>query len=412
MPRESETEFDVIIVGAGPAGSAAAIYAGRLGLRTLLLDRSHFPRDKVCGDGLSGKAVTALRDLGLLDRVLELPGAAIHKVLFGSPSGVDLQVDLRRAGEGAHRAGFAVRRELLDHLLLLEAEGSVQACIQGFRVRDLVVENGQVCGIRGASDDGSATQEFRAHIVLGADGCHSIVARKAGLYRHTPTHRVVALRCYHSGVRDLTDQIEMYYLDEVVPGYFWVFPVGNGWANVGVGMVYEHVRRGKIDLRAALHRAVRSPRFRERFTEAVPLEEPVGWNLPVGSLHRKNHGNGFLLLGDAAGLIDPFTGEGIGNALVSAKVAADCARAACDAGDVSEPFLSRYDRELWSRLGHELRVSSRLQRIGRSRTLLNFVIARGNRSQRVRDTICGMVADTVPKRRLTNPLFYLKLLFM
>ena len=118
-----------------------------------------------------------------------------------------------------------------------------------------------------------------------------------------------------------------------------------------------------------------------------------------------------MLLGDAAGLIDPFTGEGIGNAFYSAKFAVDTAREAIDANDVSASFLRRYDRTLWNEIGDELKTSHRLQRIGRSRKLLNFVINKAARSEDVRDTIMGMIVDEVPKRRLANPFYYLKLLF-
>ena len=118
-----------------------------------------------------------------------------------------------------------------------------------------------------------------------------------------------------------------------------------------------------------------------------------------------------MLVGDAAGLIDPFTGEGIGNAMYAARYAAECAHDACRERDFSERSMSRYERRLWSEIGDALKVSSRMQQVGRSRFLLNFVIRKAERSQETRDLICGMIANEVPKKLLTNPLFYLKLLF-
>ncbi len=160
-----------------------------------------------------------------------------------------------------------------------------------------------------------------------------------------------------------------------------------------------------------MKKVVESDRFKDRFAGATPLETPVGWNLPVGSIHRQTCGGGFMLLGDAAGLIDPFTGEGIGNALYSARFAAECAREACDAGDFSEAFLERYDKRLWAEIGDELNVSSRLQKIGRFRPLLNLVIHKAAKNQEICDTICGMIANEIPQKQLMSPLFYLKLLF-
>ena len=119
-----------------------------------------------------------------------------------------------------------------------------------------------------------------------------------------------------------------------------------------------------------------------------------------------------MLLGDAAGLIDPFTGEGIGNALYSARFAAEVAAEAVEAGDFSGRFLQhRYGRRLWDTLGDELQISTRLQRLGRWRSLLNLAIRRAAGNPEVSDLIGGMIANAVPKKQLTNPLFYLKLLF-
>ena len=402
--------FDLIIVGGGPAGSTAALYAARYGLKTLLLDRSEFPRDKVCGDALSGKAVGVLRDLGLLDRVADLPGAAIRTVTFGSPEGTQIDIDLTRSARQDFLTGFVIRRQTFDAFLYQEARTAADLAVEGFAVRDLVTEDGRVCGVRGSRTGDGGLTEYRGRLVLGADGYQSVVARKTGLYRHEPRHWIVALRCYYKGVKGLTDQIELQFVNEVIPGYFWIFPLEDGYANVGIGMVHAFIKRRKTDLRDALRQAIESPRFRDRFADATPMERPVGWNLPTGSKRRKIHGPGFMLIGDAAGLIDPFTGEGIGNAMYSARYAVECAEEARRVGDYGEAFLSRYSDRLWAEIGDELKVSARLQQIGRIRSLLNFVIRKAAGSQEIRDLICGMIANEVPKKRLANPLFYLKLL--
>ena len=402
--------YDLIIVGAGPAGSTAALYAERHGLKTLLLDKATFPRDKICGDGISGKAVTILRDLNLFKKVSSLPGSSIHTITFGSPDGTEINIDLNRSSRQDFLTGFAIRRQIFDAFMFNEAKEAAHTCLEAFTVKELVQENGQICGIRGKQEGHNSIEEYRGRIILGADGFNSIVARRTGLYKHHPSHGVIALRCYYQNVKGLTDQIELQYVKEVIPGYFWIFPVEDGCANVGIGMLHKYIKKKKIDLKEALQNVIESPQFKNRFADAEPLEKPVGWSLPIGSLHRKIYGNGFMLLGDAAGLVDPFTGEGIGNALYSARYAVEIASEACKAGDFSEQLLSRYDRRLWSEIGDELRVSTRLQRIGRFRPLLNFVINKASRSQEIRDIICGMIANEIPKHQLSNPLFYLRLL--
>ena len=405
-----ETIYDLVIVGAGPSGAIATLYAKRAGLSVCLVDKETFPRDKICGDALSGKAVTILRELGLFDAIGDLPGAEIHTVTFGSPDNTLVDIDLTRSSRKDFLTGFVIRRKILDHFLFQRAQQVADRTIEGFSVREMLMDGETVSGVAGKTDSGESI-DIKGRIVLGADGFNSIVARKVGLYSHDPDHLIVALRCYYKNVKGLTDQIELHYVDEVIPGYFWIFPLEDGYANVGIGMLHEYIKKESIDLKVALANAIDSDAFRERFAESEPTEEPIGWNLPAGSKHRKNHGNGFMLLGDAAGLIDPFTGEGIGNAFFSAKFAVEAAASAISANDVSESTLATYDRKLWDEIGDELKVSHRLQKIGRSRTPLNFVIHKAERSQQVRDTIMGMMANEVPKKQLTNPLFYLKLLF-
>ncbi len=417
MAQIDDRVYDLIIVGGGPAGATAALYAARRGLQVLLLDKERFPRDKVCGDALSGKSVSILWELGLLERVRRLPGALVRAVVFGSPDCAEARIELSRhdhcdllTGRVMPMEGFVIRRQVFDAFLFREAQQRSAGCLEGFAARELVVEEGRVCGVRGRAEGGEELQ-FRGRLVLGCDGFNSVVARRTGCYSHDSRHWVVALRCYYENVADLQDQIELHFVEEVLPGYFWIFPLENGCANVGIGMLHEYIRRRRVNLKGALRQVLGRPPFAGRFAAARPLEEPVGWNLPVGSTRRRVHGDGFLLLGDAAGLIDPFTGEGIGNALYSARLAVETACEALAAGDCSASFLRRYEERLWEALGNELRVSTRLQQLGRYRPLLNLVVRKAARDPRVSELICGMIANAVPKKTLTDPLFYFKLLF-
>ena len=409
------TTFDLIVVGGGPAGAAATLYAKRHGLRTLLLDKASFPRDKICGDALSGKSISVLDELGLLDELHQLPGALIKEIVFGSPSHVDAHIDLKRydhrdamTGRVLPGGGFVIRRQIFDHFLFNKARLAADRCIEGFSVRDLIFEDGAVCGVRGESSGEHA--EFRAPVVLGCDGFSSVVARKTGLYQHDSRHGVVALRCYFENVKGLTKQIELHLVEEALPGYFWIFPLDNNCANVGIGTLHRHIRKRHAKLKTALDTVIGRAPFRKRFADASPLEEPVGWNLPLGSRHRQCYGDGFMLLGDAAGLIDPFTGEGIGNALYSGRIAAEVAAQAVASGDCSAAVMRNYDERLWGAIGNELEAGTRLQQLGRWRPLLNYVFTRAARDETVSDHICGMIANVVPKQEMTSPLYYLKLL--
>ena len=209
----------------------------------------------------------------------------------------------------------------------------------------------------------------------------------------------------------LSDQIELHFIKEINPGYFWLFPAGNGLANIGLGLSKRYIKNDKKDLVQLLDIVTKLDYFKDRFKNAKPLEKPRGWNLPMGSIHRKNHGDGFMLLGDAAGLIDPFTGEGIGNAMISAKYAIATLKKAVNSKDYSEKSLSAYDKLLWENIGPELKISTNLQKLARSRFLLNFVINKASRNENLKDVIGGMLANEVARGDLTNPLFYYKILF-
>ena len=310
--------YDAIIVGAGPAGSTAALYAHRMGLKCIVLDKAVFPRDKICGDALSGKSVRIMEELNLIDEVGRLDGAEINRITFGSPSNKQFDVHLRASEKNNHiTKGYVIPREIFDNYLF-EKANKITDTKQGFTVKDLIYENDQISGIRGISRDGNE-EIINAPIIMGCDGANSIIARKLGVYKMDMKNTSVAIRQYYGGVEGLTNQIELHYLREVKPGYFWIFPAGNGKANIGIGLSKSAAKQDNRTLKQIMDQIIASPHFQERFSNAKPLEKPIGWNLPMGSVHRKNYGDGYMLLGDAAGLIDPFTGEGIGNAMVASN---------------------------------------------------------------------------------------------
>ena len=402
--------YDAIIVGAGPAGSSAAIYCNKLGLNTLLLDKSIFPRDKICGDALSGKSVKILEELDLLQDLDKLDGAIINRIIFGNPNHSECELHLNKSLNKRHIShGFVIPRKIFDNYLFKKAS-VVSNVVSGFNVEDLIYDKSQVVGVKGKSKNGQQKKYF-GNIVLGADGPYSIVSRKSGLYNSDMNYTAVGLRCYYENVEDLTDQIELHYVNETIPGYFWIFPAGNKKANIGLGLLKSRAKKKKYNLQEIMSQVINSKNFKHRFKNSNALEKPKGWNLPFGNTKRGNHGNGFLLLGDAAGLVDPFTGEGIGNAMESGKIAADIVLKAKKLNNFSNQILSEYDKVLWEYLGSELKTSTLLLKLAHYRILLNFVIDRASRNKNIKNMISGMLADEVPKTELSNPMFYLKTLF-
>ena len=402
--------YDAIIVGAGPAGSTAALYADKYNLNCILLDKAIFPRDKICGDALSGKSVRIMEELNLISEVEKLNGSEINRITFGGPSHSQFDVHLNGNKNNNHiTKGFVIPREIFDNYLFNKAK-SVTDTLEGFKVKDLIYEKNKLIGICGVDNEG-IEKIIEAPIILGCDGANSVIARKSKTYKRDMDNTAVAIRCYYEGITGLSNQIELHYISEVKPGYFWLFPAGNNKANIGIGLSKNDAKKEDRTLRNILNEVTLSKYFKERFSNAKPLENPKGWNLPMGSVHRKNHGDGYMLLGDSAGLIDPFTGEGIGNAMVSAKYAISVVRKAKQSGDYSENMLKMYDMLLWDEIGKELRTSTKLQSLSRSSFLLNFVINRASRNKEVQEIISGMLSNEIPKDELSSPLFYFKILF-
>lgn len=388
--------FDVAVVGAGPAGAATALYAARHGLGVALIDKRTFPRDKICGDAVARKSLSHLRELGILHRVEGAAHEPIGRAVLSAPNGSEVAIDLSSRDEPEPH--MVCRREIFDNALV-EAARSHCTVIEGNAVTDLLHTNGRVAGV--TLQDGV---EVRAHVVVGADGFDSVVARRLGFYKHDSSRWFVATRGYYRGLDVAPGTVEVHYFDETLPGFLWFFPTGDGITNVGLGLVHLDLKRRHAKLRDVHESVLASPRLRERFQHTERLGEVHGWNLPTPDTSRTVAGDGFLLVGDAAGLVDPFSGEGIGNALDSAKVAAQV---------IAENSLPTYSQRLWKAIDEgEISLHYKLRTLARSRGLLNFVVGRAAARPDVLTWLQSMTAARgaiARKRDLLSPLTYAKL---
>lgn len=409
-------EYDVVIVGAGPGGSGTALHLKGSGLKIALLDKQKFPRDKICGDGVSGKSSTILKELGLFDEMFKLNHGPGYGVWMSGPNGVDLIVDSRNENPNAKPHGAVVRRMDFDNFLFQNAKKveGVDAYEQ-MTVFDLIKEGDRYIGVL-AKDTSGNIHEFRAKIIVGADGAASVVANKLGVAFRDPDHYVSAVRCYYDGVEGMREVIEIHFVEEALPGYFWIFPLEGKKANVGIGMLDRDMRGRNVNLAQLLEKLINeNPKFKDRFKNAKRITNITGWTLPLGSKRRKPYFNGVILVGDAAALIDPLTGEGIGNALLSSKLAAQTIRKAFEVNDFSEKTLKMYDDLLKEKLDPELQTMYRIQRLGSIKWLLKHFFNRVNKKRELRELITSTIVseDTLKyKRQLTDPIFLIKNLFL
>jgi len=401
---------DVAVVGAGPAGAATALYAARAGLDVTLIDKRVFPRDKICGDAVARKSLFHLRELGLLDRVCAETHEPIGRAVLSSPNGTEVAIDLSSRDEPSPH--MVCRREIFDHALV-DAARARCTVIEGAAVTDISRENGRITGV--TVRDGSHDREIRARVVVGADGFDSVVARRLGLYRHDSSRWFVATRGYYRALDVAPRTVEVHFFDETLPGFLWLFPTGDGVVNVGLGLVHLDLKRRRVKLRDVHEAVLASPRMRDRFRRAERIGEVHGWNLPTPDTSRTLGGDGFLLVGDAAGLVDPFSGEGIGNALDSAKVAANVIAESVQTRDAKEAAhaLARYTKQLWDAVdGREIALHYKLRSLARSRGTIDFLVGRAAARPDVLAWLQSMTSGDGAisrKRDLLSPLTYARL---
>ncbi|HEV8289978.1 MAG TPA: NAD(P)/FAD-dependent oxidoreductase [Candidatus Norongarragalinales archaeon] len=401
---DSQKVWEAIVVGSGPSGSIASMYLAKaLGKQNvLLLDKAKFPRDKICGDAQGRKAAAILKELGIYEGYTELPGQKIYGITLSSPNGTMVSVDVTDRSNPA--PGYTHRRQVFDNYLHANAEKATTFKL--FTVTEPLIENGVVKGVKGKNEQGQE-EALHAKIVLACDGANSTLSQKFGFNTNPPDHFIVATRQYWKGVTGCTDRIEIHLVKHLIPGYFWIFPMGNGEVNVGLGMITEDKNKLNINLRdAQLKEIANNPLFKERFKNATALEDVKGWSLPVASYHRKNYANGIIFLGDAASLIDPLSGEGVGNAMISGRIGAKVALEALKANDASEKFLQKYDQELWSILGEEVATAYKLQILGKKFPfLIDNVMGKAAKDEKFRKRFESMLPYTGGRKEISGDSF-------
>lgn len=395
---------DVLIAGAGPAGSAAAVHFARSGLRVLLLDRAAFPRDKICSEYLSPEAIRLLDEFGLV-RNLERAGAM---PLFGTrvigPRGSRLTGRFSETEVRPYReTGLSVPRKVLDHLLVQAATEAGAVLRERTVVEDLLYEGGGVAGAVVRDAEGRRAT-IRARLVVGADGLRSVVARRlagGSPPRHARPSRI-AFVAHVAGVLDLDGFAEMHVSDA---GYVGLNRVGEDLANVA--LVLPRARAAAARGRVAeffFDELDRFPGVRGRVDPRRLMREVLVTG-PFASWSRPVTGNGALLVGDAAEFFDPFTGEGITTALRSARLAANAALAPLLGGrPVTDgnllpyraarraAFLGKWTVERL--VGYGMLVPALFDRV------VNRLERRG-----MAHTFIGVTGDYVPASAVLNPWF-------
>jgi len=418
--NKNTVKYDVIVVGAGPAGITAALFAKKQGRSVLLLDKHSFPREKICGDGLSTRALIILRELGLYEKFLTTcPVNKIDGVMFSSPNGTTLPINYAEMGRTKDVEGYTLNRIFFDNFMITEAQNAEIDVLENYEAKNFLLNSkNEVCGVQaekkvilgsGGACNTPLQTTFESKVVVCACGVFPKILESVK-YKHPGAKEcVIGIRRHFKQVECSSNLIEMHFVKSIVEGYFWIFPEVDDTANVGFIIPEKIRRKRKINLEEELQNIISSPYFAERFKFAEPLTEPSAAFLNLGGTKVFPPKGGLLIIGDAMGLTEHFTGEGVGNAMFSAQKAALVIEEAFETGDFSAKKMVLFHKICVKPLLKEFRVSAIVNKMKRT-WLLNFVISAAAQNIETMMKIAAAVASQKDRKRLLNPFFYIKLL--
>lgn len=340
--KEMDT-YDIAIVGAGPSGCACALALQGSGLRVIVIDKDTFPRDKICGDAIPGPAFKALDSInhswGQAMRAFADKEIVRTSKVF-APNGKTITQDWIAYSYNSKRFDF-------DNFLLNLVRTETDCTIENKRLKHVSVENESVtCYF-------TAGSPIKASIIIGCDGANSMVKRKLNQLAPQDKPGVIAVRSYYTQIEGIQEGLNEFHFFKKFPGYFWIFPLKDGFANVGFGISKK--AKLPLNLRDTFDQVIRTaPGIASRFKNAVVQESTKGFSLPIWTERRAISGNRFMLCGDAASLIDPLQGHGIDKAMWSGVLAGKHAIHCFESDDFSANSLSGYDQLVYDKVGAEL----------------------------------------------------------
>ena len=376
-----EKHFDVIICGAGPSGSTCALALADSGLKVAVIEKNSFPREKVCGDAIAAYVPKVLNTINPKYREAALnflEKVPVNTCRLIMPNGKHIDV------EGTEY-GFTSQRIQWDNFLyeLTTKEENIHHFLN-HEINDVTIlnEKGEVSVL-------ANNILFKAKVVVGCDGAHSVVNKKTVGTKPDLNHYSGAVRAYYNNVTGIPENtIELHFIDSILPGYFWIFPIKGNKANVGIGALSAEVSKKKMNLKAMLDDTIKNhPIIKERFKDATIIGKIEGFGLPLSSRKVQMTGDHFILCGDAASLIDPASGEGIGQAMASGRYAGWQIKKCFKENDFSAKCMKQYDTWIYDKFWRTSQKSHFFQKYFFTRKwLLNFcgnIITRSKLLQRL-----------------------------
>jgi len=378
---------DVIVVGAGPGGAATACFLAQAGIDVLLLDKSTFPRDKTCGDGLTPRALCILDEIGVLGQATQ-SGYRVSKATVYAPNGTAVTTQVPRHDD-LPQYMLTVPRLILDDLICSQAIARGATFHGGVHVTNIQADE-QGVTVEGEGDGRRFASSGRMAVI--ATGANVKLLHNLGILKHTPP-MILGARTYYEGLNHLSNCFEFHFDGVPLPGYSWIFPLSSDSANIGAGVfpALQTKRSGRTTAKGVLGQFLQHPRVRKMTIGARQLGPVKGYPLRTDFARAPTFGDRVLLVGESAGLVNPLTGEGVDFALESASVAAEHLLEMLNIGEFGKDRLKRYDRALRDRFQRLFVLSGRIRDWYMNAPILNRLVTAANR----RDNLRAVFTDVV-----------------
>lgn len=395
---------DVIIIGGGPAGCAAAIGLSRLGFNVVLCDQAKFPRDKVCGEFISPAADPILDRLGILDRIQSLNPKRLKGVSISSYGGEELAIEYPyQPGSTERPTSLSVPRYELDSLFIEEVKRVGVEVREQHKVTEFLMEDDCVVGVRGW-DENKTSFSIHAPLVIDAGGRNSLSLKKFNLKKEPVGKVKIALAAHWQGAQIADDYCYMHVSD---PGYTGISSVGDDRANV-VLVIHRHSMNGVKSEKFYLDTVMNNPLRRKILKDAECIESVRAVESLAFSVKPVPCG-GLLLVGDAMGFIDPFTGEGIYLSLRSSEIAVEVAAKALKNSDFSRTALKVYEVRRKQEFDKKFLLSGILQKLIYNKFFCDRVVRALKGDRDLAETLVGVIGDLTPAETVVSFKFLSKL---